>query len=470
MSDLTALTLTEAAAGIRDRDFSSEELTRALIARADSWQPAINAFVSIEREDAIAIARQADNALALARGLASGPLHGVPMAHKDMYYLAGRPVECGSKIRAGWMAPETSTAILRLREAGAFRLGRLHMAEFAYGPTGHNAHLGPARNPWNPKHITGGSSSGSGAAVAARLTPAALGSDTGGSIRGPAHFCGITGLKTSCGRVSRANAMPLSFTLDTVGPMARTAEDCGLLASILVGPDPLDPTTYRTPGWDADAAEGSVRGLTIGIPDSFYVDDLDPDVQAALDNTISTLRSLGVKIRQVALPDQTLVSAAAVIVIACEAASYHAPWLRTRAADYGPQVRSRLENGLAFSAIEYLEALRWRGPALAAHLEALDGIDAVLAPVARSAAPTIEETDIGGGPGAEATIQAITRFMRPVNYLGVPSLAIPAGFSRAGLPIGMQLIGRPLRDEVLIALGTAFQTRTDYHRKAPPPA
>jgi aspartyl-tRNA(Asn)/glutamyl-tRNA(Gln) amidotransferase subunit A len=465
MTDIATLTLAQVAAGIRDRQFSSVELAQAQLERIANWQPKINAFVAIEEQDALAAAREADRALA--RGEAKGPLHGVPLAHKDMYYQAGRPSECGSKIRAGWTPTTTSTAIGKLNAAGALRLGRLHMAEFAYGPTGHNAHLGPARNPWNPAHITGGSSSGSGAAVAARLVPAALGSDTGGSIRGPAHFCGVSGFKPTYGRVSRANAMPLSFTLDTVGPLAQTAEDCGLLTGLMAGPDPLDPTTAGAPLWDSQIASQSAKGMTVGVPDSFYVDDLEPDVARAFDAALDTLRRIGVKVVKITLPDQTLVSAAALIVLVVEATTYHAPWLRTRAEDYGPQVRARLENGVAYSAVEYLEALRWRGPALAAHLEATEHVDAVIAPVARSAAPTIPETDVGGGPGADAVIQGVTRFMRPVNFLGVPALAIPAGFSQAGLPIGIQLLGRPFRDEAIIALGRAFQAESDHHQKSP---
>ena len=199
------------------------------------------------------------------------------------------------------------------------------------------------------------------------------------------------------------------------------------------------------------------------------MDDLEPDVAAALDAALTTLRKLGAKIVKVELPDQTGVSAAALIVLAVEATSCHAPWLRTRAADYGPQVRNRLENGLAYSAVEYLEALRWRGPALAAHLAALGDVDVVIAPASRAAAPTIKESDIGGAPEAEAIIQAITRLMRPVNYLGLPDLVIPAGQSPRGLPIGLQLIGRPFGDETLVALGTAFQAATDHHRRIPTP-
>jgi aspartyl-tRNA(Asn)/glutamyl-tRNA(Gln) amidotransferase subunit A len=465
VSDPALLTLTQAAAAIRARSLSSVELVNALIARIETWQPKLNAFVRIDAEGALAAAAEADRALA--RGEARGGLHGVPLAHKDMYYFAGKLAECGSKVRKGFIPDVTSTACERLASAGAIHLGALHMAEFAYGPTGHNAHLGPARNAFDRERITGGSSSGSGTAVAARLVPAALGSDTGGSIRLPAHFCGVTGLKPTNNRVSRAGAMPLSFTLDTVGPLARTAEDCGLILQLTGGPDPRDPTVDRAPAWDEAAARRPAEGLTIGVPKSFYVDDLTPEVAATLDATIATLTALGCKVVEVKLPDQAVLSAAALIVLAVEAASYHAPWLRTRAGDYGPQVRSRLENGLAYSGVDYLEALRWRAVALAEHLAAIGDVDVILAPASRMAAPTIAETDVGGGPGAEAAIQAITRFMRPVNYLGLPVLVVPAGTTPTGLPIGMQLIGRPFGDETLVALGHAFQAVTDHHERMP---
>jgi aspartyl-tRNA(Asn)/glutamyl-tRNA(Gln) amidotransferase subunit A len=465
VNDPATLTLTEVATAIRERKVSSDEVTRSLLARIERWQPLLNAFVRVEAEEALAAAAAAD--AAVAGGIARRPLHGVPLAHKDMYYMSGKLAECGSKIRKGWVAPATSTAVARLQGAGAIHLGALHMAEFAYGPTGHNEHLGPARNPWDQRRITGGSSSGSAAAVAARLAYAALGSDTGGSIRLPAHFCGVTGFKPTYGRVSRANAMPLSFTLDTVGPLARSAEDCALIGSVIVGADPLDPTTSGAPAWNMAATQRSPTEMTIGVPRKFYVDDLESEVATSLDDALATLRKLGARMVEVDLPDQTAISAAALIVLAAEATSLHTPWLRERAGDYGAQVRNRLQNGLAYSAVEYLEALRWRGPALAAHFAAINGVDIVIAPASRAAAPTIEETDVGGGPGAEAAIQAITRFMRPINYLGLPVLAVPAGASRSGMPIGLQLIGRPFDDETAIALGRAFQTATDHHRRIP---
>jgi aspartyl-tRNA(Asn)/glutamyl-tRNA(Gln) amidotransferase subunit A len=459
------MTLKGLVAAIKRRKVSSLEATKAMIARIDKWQPTLNAFARVETEAALKSAKAADRALAA--GKAKGPLHGVPLAHKDMYYSKGKLAECGSKIRKGWVADITATAVERLEAAGSFRLGAVNMVEFAYGPTGHNVHTGNVCNPWDPARITGGSSSGSGSAVGARLIPAALGSDTGGSIRMPAHFCGVTGFKPTNGRVSRANCMPLSFTLDTVGPLAQTAEDCALILSIISGLDPLDPTTASAPKWDAKLAGRAPKGMTIGIPKSFYVDDLEADVAKALDDTIAAFKKLGVKIVEVDLPDQVMVAAAALIVLAVEAATYHAPWLRTRANDYGPQVRNRLQNGLAYSAVEYLEALRWRGPALDAHLAAIGKCDAVLAPVSRAVAPTIAETDVGGAGNAEAVIQAITRFMRPINYLGLPALVLPAGFGAHDMPIGLQLIGRPFGDETLTALGVAFQGATEHHTRVP---
>ena len=465
MSDIAKMNLKDLAAAIRRRKVSSVEVTKALLARIDQWQPALNAFARVEAEDALKAAKAADRALAA--GKAKGPLHGVPVAHKDMYYSKGKLAECGSKIRKGWIAPATATAVERLEAAGTFRLGAVNMVEFAYGPTGHNVHTDNVRNPWDRTRITGGSSSGSGSAVGARLVPFALGSDTGGSIRMPAHFCGTSGFKPTNGRVSRANAMPLSFTLDTVGPLAQTAEDCAIVLSVIAGPDPLDPTTALAPKWDAKAMKRGPKGMTIGIPKSFYVDDLEPDVAKALDDAIAVFKKLGVKVIQVELPDQVMVAAAALIVLAVEAATYHAPWLRTRPDDYGAQVRNRLQNGLAYSAVEYLEALRWRAHALEAHLAAIGKCDAVLAPASRAVASTLAETDVAGANNAEAIIQGITRFMRPVNYLGLPALVVPAGFGQHGMPIGLQLIGRPFNDEIVAALGIAFQGATDHHQKVP---
>ena len=297
------LSLTEVAQAIAQKRFSSREVTLACLNRVAQWQPRLNAFMAIETDEALAAADAAD--VALAKGNVSGALHGVPLAHKDMYYEAGKIVTCGSHIRRDFVATTTSTALQRLKDAGTIRLGSLQMAEFAYGPTGHNTHYGPVHNPWDVDRVTGGSSSGSGAAVAARLTFAALGSDTGGSIRMPAHFCGVTGLKTTVGRISRAGAMPLSQSLDTVGPLARTVLDCALLLGLMAGADADDPTAVAGPLPDYMAAtRESIKGLKIGVPAAFYVDDLDPEVERILDDTITVLKREGADIVQVELPDQ----------------------------------------------------------------------------------------------------------------------------------------------------------------------
>jgi aspartyl-tRNA(Asn)/glutamyl-tRNA(Gln) amidotransferase subunit A len=460
------MSLTAVAQAIARKRLSSREATQSCLDRIARCEPRLNAFIAIEADEALKAADAADAALAQGRG--RGALHGVPLAHKDMYYEAGKVATCGSKIRRDFVASTTSTALQRLKDAGTVRLGTLQMAEFAYGPTGHNAHFGAVHNPWGFDHITGGSSSGSGAAVAARLTFAALGSDTGGSVRMPAHFCGVTGLKTTVGRISRAGAMPLSQSLDTVGPLARTAEDCALLLGLMAGADPADPTAIGGPLPDyLAAAQRPLKGLAIGIPSAFYVDDLDPEVARVLEETVAVAKREGAVIVQVELPDQRQLSAASQLVLAVEAAAFHKRWMIERPQDYGPQVLMRLQNGLAVPAVSYLEAMRWRGPALAAHLAAVDGVDAVIAPVAPLAAPTIAESDVGNSPDAEAVIQRLTRFTRPVNYLGLPSLAVPAGFTRDGLPVGMQLIGRPFDEAILLRIGAAFQRATDFHDRVP---
>jgi len=465
-SEPALMTLTEVAKAITDKSLSSHEVTLSCLHRIAQWQPRLNAFMAIESEPALKAASEAD--AELAKGNIKGPLHGVPLAHKDMYYEAGHISTCGSLIRRDFVATSTSTALQRLKDAGTVRLGTLQMAEFAYGPTGHNAHYGAVQNPWKQGHITGGSSSGSGSAVAARLTFAALGSDTGGSIRMPAHFCGVTGLKVTWGRVSRAGAMPLSQSLDTVGPLAQTAEDCALLLGLMAGPDPEDPTASAAPVQDYLAAtKASPKGLKIGVPKSFYVDDLHADVAKALDATLAVLKAEGADIVPVELPDQRQLSSACQLVLAVEAAAFHKRWLIERPQDYGPQVLMRLQNALAVSGVTYLEALRWRGAALAAHIAATSGVDAGSAPVSPAPAPTIAESDIGAGPDAEAVIQRLTRFTRPINYLGLPSLAIPTGFSSSGLPIAMQLSGRSFDEATVLTIGAAFQRATDFHMKVP---
>jgi aspartyl-tRNA(Asn)/glutamyl-tRNA(Gln) amidotransferase subunit A len=468
MSDLLALSAAELARAIRARKTSAAEAMQVVLPVARKAHAKLNCFVRIDDEGALVAARAAD--AAIARGRAAGTLAGVPMAHKDMYYREGEASSCGSKITRDRPAPATATALKRLDAAGAVQFGVLNMTEFAYGPTGHNYHWGHCRNAWNPEYITGGSSSGSASSVAARANFAALGSDTGGSIRLPAHFCGVAGIKPTYGRVSRAGAMPLSFSMDTVGPLARTVEDCALILQAIAGQDPADATSSALPVPDYVAGLARpVKGLRIGIPSSYFLDAVDPGIRKLLEASLDVLRSLGCEILEVAIPDMDAWNRAGTAIIAAEAAALHSNWLRERPQDYSDQVRARLEIGAGVTATQYLNALRLRDAALKAWLaEVMSKVDAVHAPVVAFATPTIAETDVGGGAKMTELLALVTRLMRPVNFLGLPSLAVPCGFQPHGLPCGFQLIGRPFDEGLLLRLGHAYQRATDWHTRRPP--
>lgn len=465
--DPAALGLIEAARAVAQGRISAQALTEACLARIADWQPRVNAFIKLEADAALKAAKVVDRARK--RGAKLGKLAGIPLAHKDMYYRTGRETSCGSAIRRHWKAEETATALQRLDAAGALDLGRLNMAEFAFGPTGHNYHYGHARNPWNTDRITGGSSSGSGAAVAARMVFGALGSDTGGSIRQPSHYCGLVGMKPTWGRVSRAAAMPLSYSLDTVGPMTTRVEDNALLLELLAGADPRDPTASGRPvgRYVAAARSGAVRGLKLAVPRRYFWDKLNKPSAECLEQALKVLSKLGVKIVEMVPPDMAPITAAANILVSAEAAALHGNWLRTRPNLYSDQVRARLENGLALSAVDYIDAQRWRSEAVAAFLAAMNGADAIFAPVADRPAPTIAETDVAGKPEAGKVIATLTRLTRPINYLGLPGLTVPAGFVRGGLPVGFQLIGQPFEEEMLYRLAGAYEAVTRHYERVP---
>ena len=469
MNDAAILELScgELARAIRGKQVSAVKAMEATLARAQAVQPKLNAFLRIDTDLALDAARLADRDLA--RGHLRGPLHGVPMAHKDMYYRKGIASSYGGKIGPARPAPATATALERLDTAGAIQFGVLSMVECAFGPTGHNYHYGHCRNAWDPERITGGSSSGSGTAVAARATYAALGSDTGGSIRLPASFCGTSGVKPTYGRVSRAGAMPLSFSMDTVGPLARTVEDCALVLSAIAGPDARDPMAEAraVPDYLALLAR-PVAGLVIGKPRQYFYEGCDAEIVALMDATLETFRTLGAKVVEVDLPDVDAWNAAATMIISAEAAALHGHWLRTRPQDYSAQARARLEQGFAIPATAYIDSLRLRGVALREFSERVfSKVDVLHAPVVSFQTPTIAETDVGGGPKMTALLAQVTRLTRPGNFLGVPALSVQAGFTRSGMPVGMQLLGKPFDEATLFALGHAFQGATDFHRKAP---
>ena len=468
MSDLLNQDAVDLAAAIKARKVSSREVTEACLAAAERLQPKLNCFIRIDREQALAQARAADEAIA--KGAARGPLAGVPLAHKDMYYREGEETTCGSKIRRGFKPPVTATALERLAAAGALNIGTLNMAEFAFGPTGHNAHFGHCRNPWDTARVTGGSSSGSGSGTAARIFFGALGSDTGGSIRVPAHLCGLAGLKTTWSLVSRAGAMPLSYSLDTVGPLARTVRDCAVMTQAIAGHDARDPTSRRAPAPDLTSAlEAGAKGIKIGVPQGYFDVDIDPEIAKLLSDAQTAFAKLGASLVPVKLPDVDRMNALCNAVISVEAATVHSSWLRTRPQDYGPQVLNRLEYGLFLPGSAYLAALDVRGAVLREFDRAVFGqADVLFAPVMGRQTPTIAETDLAGGPDMLPMLASFTRFTRPINYLGLPSLSVPAGFTKAGMPCGFQLVGRPFAEALLCRVGRAYERETRWYEKAPP--
>ncbi|BEU99378.1 amidase [Novosphingobium olei] len=459
MSDALAdLDLVALANAIAAGDVTAEAATSSAL-EAATRHSALNAFVRLDPEGALEAARAADRRRA-ASGV-SGPLHGVPLAHKDMFYRAGRVTGCGSIVRRDVVATTTSPLIERLDAAGAIEIGQLHMAEFAMGPTGHNAHLGRCGNPWNPAAISGGSSSGSGAAVGARIVAGALGSDTGGSVRLPAALCGVVGLKPTHGLLPQDGMMPLSESLDTAGPLARSSRSVARLLGVLTGGE-CD--------YEATLAQ-DLRGLTIGKPTGYFAEDLDPPVATAFDDALRCLADLGARVVDVAFPDGEQYAAMAALVWAPEAAAQHLSWLRDRPGDYGPQVRNRLLHGLAIPAVNHVLARRLRGSHLAAVLAGPFSLcDVIATPAMRTVTPMASAVEADSGPAMDRVVGGLSALTRPVSYLGLPALVTPMGHDARGLPIGLQLIARPQDEQSLLTIGACFEAATRHLDRRPPSA
>jgi aspartyl-tRNA(Asn)/glutamyl-tRNA(Gln) amidotransferase subunit A len=472
VNDPTSLTLREAAAAIARGEMGAEELTEACLDRVERLQPKLNCFIRVTADAARAKARVADKAVKAGRPL--GPLHGVPLAHKDMFYRAGEVCTCGSKIRANFVPDYTASVLRRLDAAGGVELGRLNMAEFAMGPTGHNDHFGRCRNPWNVDHITGGSSSGSGAAVAAGLVFGALGSDTGGSVRLPAAACGVVGIKPTLGRVSRYGTMPLSHSLDCIGVLARTVGDCARLLSIVAGADDRDGMSSRQPkpnyeaGLDEAATSGALTGVTIGIPDQHYFDGIDHEVAELLAASRAVLEKRGAEIIDVPIGDHGAVNDLSNAVLWPEAASLHMQWLRERPKDYAPQTRARILVGLGVPSALYVEAVRARALLLEELLQTtFSRCDVLHVPVLKQPVPTAAETDVGGSAAMATVLGQIVANTRPFNYFGLPGLSVPIGFTRNGLPQAMQLLARPFREDLLFRVGAAHEAGSGRRAELP---
>ena len=466
---MTDWTLTALAAAIRTRQLSPVEIVEASLARIEQLDPRLHAFITVDADGARVAARALESDAVAGRW--RGPLHGVPLAFKDLCAVPGLPSSGGTRTPDYFQSPYACTAVVRLLAAGAIALGTLNMTELALGPFGDNAHHGDVQNPWRPGHVSGGSSSGSGAAVAAGLVAGALGSDTGGSIRLPAACCGIVGLKPTYGRVSRAGVMPLSWTMDHLGPMARTVRDVALVLRESAGHDPRDPTSSERTVPDYVAAlDGPVASLRAAVPENHFGDGVEPEVAAAMTAAIRTLESCGVRVGSVRVPDPaSITSACNNPIVRTECAVTHARLLRERPEDLQPVVRSRAESGFAVKAVDYVQALRLRATIAREFIATAFGdADVLIMPTTAEPAPTYAAAKTGTVADVVARMSAFTRFTRIFNTIGLPALSVPCGFSGDGLPLALQVAGRPFDELTVLRVSHAYEQATDWHRRRPP--
>ena len=456
-ADLCDLGIAELGRRYRSRDVSPVDVATAHLTRIERLDKSLNSYVTVTAERALADARAAETAI---RSGNAGPLAGIPIAYKDLYATRGVLTTGGSALLADWVPDFDSTCVTRLAQAGMVMLGKLITHEFAFGIQFPGHRFQPARNPWNLDHIPGGSSSGSGAALAAGLTVGALGSDTGGSIRGPAAFCGIVGLKPTYGRVSRAGVLTLSWTLDHTGPMARTVEDCAFMLEALAGYDAADPASSRepVPNYSAELASG-VRGLRVGVPRDFFFHDVKAEVVDAFEAAMQILRGLGADVRDVVIPS-IWSSSALMVIMLTEAYAYHADHLRARPELYGEVLREKLLAGALFTADEYVQAQRLRARMREDTDRVLQDVDVLATPTTPVTAPTFATVLDPNFPFARSN-------MFPFNMTGLPTLALPCGFAPNGLPISLQLSGRPFDEATVLRAGHAYEQATDWHRRRP---
>ena len=451
-------TFRELGARYRKRELSPVEVTHALLARIERLDPVLHAFVTLTADRALADARAAEEALGRGDGRA---LLGIPVAHKDIYLTRNIRTTGGSALLADWIPEDDATCVRRWREAGTVLLGKLITHEFAFGIQLPGHRFPPARNPWNLDHIPGGSSSGSGAALAAGLVSGATGSDTGGSIRGPAAFCGLVGLKPTYGRVSRAGVLTLSWTLDHTGPMARTVEDCAYLLQAMAGHDPADPASSRAPVDDYLAPLArDIRGVRIGVPRAYFFEGIDPEIERAFEEALETLRRLGAEVRDVQIPSLHATHSFLLILMA-EAFAYHERDIREHPELYGDVLRERILTGALVTAAEYTQAQRIRAQICRETANVLRDVDVLVTPTTlKPATPfTVAQDPDVGFPKSN---------MPPFNLTGLPTLALPCGFSSSGLPLSLQLSGRPFEEGTVLRVGHAYEQATRWHTRRPP--
>jgi aspartyl-tRNA(Asn)/glutamyl-tRNA(Gln) amidotransferase subunit A len=453
------LSISEAARLIRSRKLSPLELTRYFLDRIGSLNPELNAYLTVAPEFALAQARQAEKELFAPRSNRTrrdrGPLHGIPISLKDNIHVAGIRTTAGAKFLKDFIPDEDATIVSRLKSAGAVILGKTNLHEFAYGVTTNNPHYGPTRNPWDTSRIPGGSSGGAATAIAAGLCVAAVGTDTGGSIRIPASLCGIVGFKPTLHHVSVDGIVPLSLTLDCAGPLTRTVEDCVLVLDAIGSSKKGEPSLIKS------LASKAKRKFTLGVPKEFFFDVLSTEIRESFESNLKLLRKRGFTLKEISIPLLDHTESAGNNIAWAEAARYHQKmdWFPRHAAEYGEDVRSRMEIGTRVSATAYLEAMEQREAFIAQFHGALATakVDALVVPTTPIPAPLIgeESTTIDGKD--YATRALLLRLNRPANLAGLPAISLPAGLTPSGLPIGIQLIGCASRDDQVLSIGSSLE-------------
>jgi len=449
------MTILEAAAGLRAGEVSSVELTRAALERIARLDGTLRAFITVMEESALAQARLADEELK--RGTDRGPLHGIPVAVKDVFSTRGVRTTCGSRIFFTHVPDHDAAVVQRLANAGAVLVGKTNMHELAYGITSANPHFGAVRNPRDTERLPGGSSGGSAAAVAAEMVFMGMGTDTGGSIRIPASFCGCVGLKPTYGRVSRYGVMPLDFSLDHTGPLTRSVRDAAVTLQALAGYDPRDVTSSREVVPDYLPSENpSLAGVRIGLPENFYFERVQEEVGAAVRAATAAAEGLAAELVPVRVPDIAALNTVARLILLVEAAAVMEPYMGRRE-DFGADVRSLLEQGRLVAATDYVNAQRLRRRFCEQFRVLLQQVDCLFTPATPTTAPRSGEAMVEIAGQAEDTRLASTRLVRAVNALGLPALAMPCGADRQGLPVGLQIMGRPFEEALLLRIGAALE-------------
>ena len=465
-SDLSYLTIAELAPLLQERKLSPVELTQACLDRVHALDGRLHTFITLMEESALEEARAAETAIT--SGDYKGPMHGIPIGLKDLYQTRGVATTAGSPILKDFVPDEDAASVALLKKAGGIVLGKLNLYPFAYGATGVNVHHGTPGNPWDTERLPGGSSSGSGVALMAGMIPAATGSDTGGSIRIPASLCGVVGIKPTYGRISRRGILPLSWSLDHAGPMARSVEDCAILLQAMAGHDPGDDSSSTRPVPDYRAALGQgVRGLRIGVPRGQFFEGLQDGVRTAVEKALVVLEELGFSVQEIEVPGLDEFGPVSVGILGPEATAYHMRWLRERPGDYPPEVLNRLQASMTIPAVDYVMAQQARTRLTERFEHIMEQVDVLVTPTEPITAPRIGERTVVIEGEERPTQGLLTLLTRPFNITGMPAISVPCGFDERGLPVGLQIAGRPFDEATVLRAAHAYEMATPWHTMRP---